>query len=417
MNKLMAVILLTALMLSGCGPNEATKARKAGSETKKDVEIIMWLIGSEAQAKTIKELAEDFHAKTGVRVKCDAISWGDAHSKYLTSIAGGVAPDIATMGLTWGSEFGNLGSMVDLKAAYPAEVEEMKASIFPGLWNSIQAGDKIYGIPFDMSECVLYYRNDIIAKPPQTWEELADLLTELGKSNKGMIFDWGSLNWIGYSPFLWQAGGDYYNSDHTQVTVNSPEAVSAMKFFSELYTKYNVPKTKIPLEQGIRTGDFPIAISGNWMIDRLRLSAPEIAGKFSIATMPKGPTGKMTAFIGGRIIGIFEQSRNKEAAWEFIKYLSTPEVQKKLYEASQSEQDTYLPPSTKTWDILSMDPKFKEVLVNQANDAKGPPPVTQWDTCARYVDEAIQRVVLQGADAQAELDKSKSELERILTQK
>ena len=415
MRKLMAVILLTALMFSGCGSKESTTGQRPGAAAaKKDVEIVMWLIGSEGEAHSIKDLAEDFYKKTGIKVKCDAVSWGDAHSKYMTSIAGGVAPDIGTMGLTWGGEFGNLGSMVDLKAAYPAEVEEMRQSVFPGLWDSIQSGDKIFGIPFDMTEYVLYYRSDIISKPPETWEELAKVLAELGKDKKGMIFDWGSLGWIGYSPFLWQAGGDYYNKDHTQVVVNSPEAVAAMKFFSELYTKYNVPKTKIPLEQGMRTGDFPIAISGNWKIDALRLSAPEIAGKWSIATLPKGPTGKMTAFIGGRIIGIFEQSKNKPAAWEFIKYLFTPEIQKKLYEAAQSKEDTYFPPSTKTWDILTMDLKLKEVLVNQANDAKGPPPVPSWDTCARYVDEAIQKVILQGSDPQAELDIAKKELERML---
>ena len=130
--------------------------------------------------------------------------------------------------------------------------------------------------------------------------------------------------------------------------IDSAEAVLAMKFFSELYFKYNVPKTKIPLEQGMRTGDFPLAISGNWKIDGLRLSAPEIAGKWSIATLPKGPTGKMTAFIGGRIMGIFEQSTHKKEAWEFIKFLFKPETQEKLYEAALTKQDTYLPPSMKT---------------------------------------------------------------------
>jgi len=389
--------------LTGCG-------EKTPMGGKQEVKIVMWLIGSEGQAMTINELSEEFYKKTGVRVKCEAVSWGDAHSKYLTSIAGGVAPDIGTMGLTWGAEFGNLGAMVDLAKAYPAEVNEIKKSVFVGLWDSVEHKGKVFGIPFDMTEYVLYYRKDIVPAPPKDWNELTNLLVELNKNGKGMLFDWGSLSWIGYSPFLWQANGDYYSPDYSRVTVDSPEAVAAMRFFAELYTKYNVPKTKIPLEQGMRTGDFPIAISGNWMIDGLRLLAPEISGKWSIATLPKGPTGKITAFIGGRIMGIFEQSRHKEEAWAFIKYLFSPEAQKRLYEAALTKQDTYLPPSKNTWDILEMDEEFKNVLVAQAHDAKGPPAIGHWDTYSKFVDEAIQKVVLQGANPAKELALAKERL-------
>ena len=407
---LLFTVYCSLFTITGC----ASKSENAARGATKDVEITMWLIGSEGQALTIKELSNDFYAKTKIKVKCDAISWGDAHSKYLTSIAGGVAPDIGTMGLTWGTEFGNLGSMVDLKAAYPDEIKSMKESVFSGLWDSIEHRGHVFGIPFDMTEYILYYRNDIISKPPKNWEELAALLAELNTKGKGMIFDWGSLSWIGYSPFLWQAGGDYYNHDYSNVTIDSPEAAAGLKFFSELYTKYNVPKTKIPLEQGMRTGDFPIAISGNWKIDGLRLSAPEIAGKWSIAVLPKGPTGKRTAFIGGRIMGVFSQSKHKEEAWMFIKYLFTPEIQEKLYEAALTKQDTYLPPSKRTWNMLKMESEFKRTLVEQANDAKGPPPVASWDSAAKYVDEAIQKVVLQNGDPAKELEIAKGHLETLL---
>jgi len=405
MKRNIAFVLIGCLLIYGCGK----KADDAGSG--KAAEIMMWLIGSEGQAITIRSLAEDFLKKTGIKVNCEAISWGDAHSKYLTSIAGGVAPDIGTIGLTWGTEFGTLDAMVDLAAAYPEEIRAIKKTVFSGLWNSIEYKGKVYGVPFDLTEYVLYYRNDTIKEPPRTWEELTAELENLNKLNKGMIFDWGSLSWIGYSPFLWQAGGDYYSSDYSHVTIDSPEAETAMKFFSELYTKYNVPKTKIPLEQGMRTGDFPLAISGNWKIDDLSLLAPEIAGKWSIAMMPKGPSGKRTAFIGGRIMGIFEQSKHKKEAWAFIQYLSTKEVQKILYEAALGKQDTYLPPNKDTWAIIDMNPKFKKVLVDQAEDSKGPPAIANWDAYTKSIDNVIQRAVLQGVDPKAGLADVKKELE------
>lgn len=113
-------------------------------------------------------------------------------------------------------------------------------------------------------------------------------------------------------------------------------------------------------------------------------------------------------------MAIFNQSRNKDAAWEFIKFLFKPEIQSKLYDAALSNQDTYLPPSMKGWDALKMDPKLKDVFVAQANDTKGPPAVASWDSCAKYVDEAIQKVILQKSDAKKELKIAKTQLERFL---
>jgi len=395
--------------IAGCGSK--TDSGAGAPEAPKEAKLTMWLVGSESQAATINDIAKDFYGKTGISVKCDAISWGEAHSKYLTSIAGQVAPDIGAMGLTWGTEFGILGSMLDLKSSYPDEVNAVKKSVFSGLWNSIEYRNKVYGVPFDMTECILYYRSDIIKDPPETWEELVKLLADLDRSGKGMLFDWGSLNWIGYSPFLWQAGGDYYSEDNSKVVIDSPEAAYGLKFFSELYTKYGVPKTKIPLEQGIRTGDFPIAISGNWKIDDLRLLAPEMSGRWAIAAMPKGPSGKRTTFIGGRVIGIFSQSAHKEEAWAFIKYLSSPDTQKALYAAAFAKQDAYLPPNRKAWDIIDMDPALKKVLVLQAEDSKGPPAIANWDSYTKGIDNAIQKTVLQGADPSIELAAVKKELQ------
>jgi len=415
MKKIMALLFAASFFISGCAPeNGSTSQTSQSSAGKKKTEIVMWLIGSEAQALTIKEISKKFEEDAGIKVRCDAISWGDAHSKYLTSLAGGVSPDIGTMGLTWGTEFGTLDAMVDLASAHPAEVTAIKEHIFPGLWSSIDYKGKVFGIPFDMTEYILYYRNDIIASPPKTWDELTALLKDLNAKGKSMMIDWGSMSWIGYSPFLWQAGGEYYNADFTDSTIDSNEAVEAIKFFSELYTVYNVPKTKIPLEQGMRTGDYPIAISGNWEIDGLRLLAPEISGKWSIAMLPKGPSGKSTAFAGGRIIGIFNQSKKQKEAWEFIKFLFTPEAQSKLYEAAYTKQDTYLPPSRATLSMLNMNEEFKKVLISQANDAKGPPPVANWDSCTKYIDEAIQKVILQKADPKTELSSAKKYLVKLL---
>ena len=44
-------------------------------------ELVMWLVGSEGQAQSINILGEDFFKESEVKVRCEAISWGEAHSK------------------------------------------------------------------------------------------------------------------------------------------------------------------------------------------------------------------------------------------------------------------------------------------------------------------------------------------------
>lgn len=393
--------LAVCLLSAGCsGPKSS------------GLEVTMWLVGSEAQARTINELARAFTERTGIGVRCEAVAWGEAHSKYLTAVAGGVQPDIGTMGLTWGSEFGRLGALIDLQSAFPDDVAAIQRSTFPGLWESVAEGGKVYGIPLDLTLQLLYYRSDIIPTPPKTWQELTALLERLHQDNRRMIIDWGSLSWIGYAPFLWQAGGEFYAADHTTPALDSPQAAQALEFFRDLYTRHNVPKTSIPVEQGLRTGDFPLAMSGNWKIVSLEAGVPEIAGKWTVAPLPQGPGGRRTAFLGGRIIGIFEKSARRDAAWQFIKYLFQPDVQLKLYEAAGQTQDAYLPPNIATWDGLPMDANMKSVLKQQAQDAKGPPATPGWNEVTHVLESAIQRTVLHEGDPKAEL----AEVTKAMTQ-
>ena len=405
LRKISAAIFISVLIFSTAGC-------ESRPQQKKD-QIVMWLVGSEAQSQIINELGREFAAKTGVEVLCQAISWGDAHSKYLTSIAGEVTPDIGTMGLTWGMEFGELGALIDLREAFPEDVAKLETKIFPSMLESTQVSRKVFGIPFDLSVQVMYYRKDLVPDPPDTWNELLQAIRDLKARNKGMVYDWGSLEWIGYSAFLWQAGGEYYNSDHTKVTLDTPQAAEAMQFFADLYT-VGMPKTQVPLEQGMRTGDYPLAVSGNWKIISLTVGAPKLKGKWGIAMLPEGPTGKRTAFIGGRILSVFSRSKLKKESWEFIKFLYRPESQVRIYEASLETDDAYLPPNMDTWGALPMDKEFKKVLVDQAKDARGPPPVLAWDSSTRFVNHAIQMVVLRGADPSEELGKATLQMQKEL---
>jgi ABC-type glycerol-3-phosphate transport system substrate-binding protein len=359
----------------------------------------VWHVGSEEEAQIISRLAaERFTPESKIAVECESLAWSEAHSKYLTAMAGDVTPDVGTMGLTWGTEFGAKGQMADLRKDFPADLEDIKKNVFPSIWEATEYHNAVYAVPFDMTLQVMYYRSDVIAHPPKTWTELTQVLEKLNKDGKNMIIDWGSLDWIGFSPFLWESGGSYYNADRTKSALDGPEAVRALTFFADLYNKYQVPKSGVSIAQGFRSGQSPLGISGHWLINSLPADAPELNGKWSIALLPAGPTGKHTAFIGGRSIGIFSGSKMRKEAWAFIQFLSREDVQSAIYEEVAKSHNIYMPPNVKAWNRLSISPEFKSVLLAQARDAKAPPPVLGWNDSTRFVVESIQKVILEGDD-------------------
>lgn len=403
--KLLITVLVTLLFLF----NSCAKRQEVAKQ------LTMWHVGSESEAQIIEQLAKKyFTPETGIRVKCDAISWREAHTKYLTAVVGEIVPDIGTMGLTWATEFGYKGAMVDLMNSYSEDVKKLKASIFSSIWNSTEWKNKVYGIPFSMTIQLLYYRSDIISKPPKNWTELTLTLKALSEKNKSMIIGWGSLDWIGFSPFLWQSGGDFYGPSGTTATLNKPESIKAIKFFTDLYNQYNVPRSGENFAVGFRSGDVPLGITGSWLLNSLPYEMPELEGKWSIAMLPAGPTGKRTAFIGGRVIGIFNKSRNIDAAWQFIKFLQKENIQQEIYKEVAKTKNIYLPPNISVWDKLPIKEDFRKVLVSQLKDAKGPPAVLGWDDSTKFIVESIQNVIIAGEDPQQEMNKCTKKMNELL---
>jgi len=373
--------------------------------------LTIWHVGSEEEAQIIKNLADKyFTPQEGIQVVCESVSWSEAHTKYLTAIAGEVLPDLGTMGLTWATEFGSKGAMIELKESFPEDMEQIEKSVFRSIWDSVKWKNKVYGIPFDMTVQILYYRKDLIPNPPQTWDELVSLL----EHGKKFVIGWGSLDWIGFSPFLWQAGGDYYDKNGTKAILDSREALVALKFFSSLYTKYNVPRSAENFAAGFRSGEYPLVMCGNWLINSFPAEMPELEGKWSIALLPKGPSGKRTSFIGGRVIGIFKTSKNVDKAFKFIKFLMKPEIQIEIYNEIAKSKNIYLPPNIDVWKNLPIQEEFKKILFEQIKEAKGPPSVLGWDDSTKYVVESIQNVVVLGSEPQQELQKLNKKLNELI---
>ena len=148
--------------------------------------------------------------------------------------------------------------------------------------------------------------------------------------------------------------------------------------------------------------------------DPRRCVQPPAARRWAVGLLPKGPSGKRISFLGGRTLVIFSHSPHRAQAWEFLRYLFEPEVQKKLYEDGLATQDAYLPPNMASWEALPMEPAMKAVLKQQALEAKGPPAVVGWTETTHNLEEAIQNVILKGVDPKVALTEASDAMNRNL---
>jgi multiple sugar transport system substrate-binding protein len=110
---------------------------------------------------------------------------------------------------------------------------------------------------------------------------------------------------------------------------------------------------------------------------------PEIDGKWSVALCPLKRS--RTSFVGGCNFVIFRGSKNKEAAWRFVEFMSDPNTQLEWFRISGC-----LPSVKQSWDADDLAGNaMMAVFRGQLDDARAPENVPQW----AQIEAAIQRRV------------------------
>jgi ABC-type glycerol-3-phosphate transport system substrate-binding protein len=201
---------------------------------------------------------------------------------------------------------------------------------------------KLYALPILNSTQVLFYRKDIFEKfgieaPPDTWEELMEIASIIHTLEVGAIGMRGSRARGGVMwPFpqvIYAFGGrivkDFPSDMHP--VMDSPEVIKAAEYYAELLQKYGYKGTLSAhykdVSAAMQQGKMAMLIDGHPGVGPYE--DPEksvVAGKLGFHFVPGGPAGRWPAF-GAHGLAIPSGSKNKEAAWEFIKWALSTERQ------------------------------------------------------------------------------------------
>ena len=197
-----------------------------------------------------------------------------------------------------------------------------------------------YALPNTQSFLVMFYRTDIFEENawlvPETWDEVTSLVTELSISNLKFylpVSQAGASSYVNsiFATMLYQRGGTFYRANNRESNFDSEEAMKSFELWCKYYTDYGFSLLVVSFLNRFRTGEMPIGIAGYELFNTLSVFAPEIAGKWTFASLPgtyddEGTYNNQGAASGSAIV-MLEQSKNKDEAWEFMKWWVSKDVQ------------------------------------------------------------------------------------------
>ncbi len=329
MLKNFIILLFSIFLLCGC-----TK-----KQTPNVLTFTSW--GSVTETKILKKIISDFESENP-DIKINFIHTPQNYFQKLHLLfASNSAPDVIFINNyflpLYESQLIDLSEYIDRDAFYPQAIE------------CLSYNKKILAIPRDISTLVLYINKDIIkTQPLQTME---DLLLTAQNATKEDVFGLSyeeDIYWV--TPYLSYFGEEF------DANFN-PKTSKGFNFYKDLRDIHKVCPRKsqigsLTLAQMFLDKKIAIYLSGRWMFPKIE---EEADFDWEIKSFPKGIKNLPCDASGW---AISKQSKNKELAIQFIKYLSSEKSAKYF-----TKSGLIVPARIETSKMLSNDKHNEKVFL------------------------------------------------------
>lgn len=350
---LISLLIVMSVLLGACASNAqpanepaangetqveqpADNADDASAAEPVTIKVVSFLTYDEnkegAEAAVVAAFQE---AHPEIIVDFQLMPYADYFTSLKTWIAGGTAPDVASLDLSMLQEMAANGALVDLNSMIEADGYDMSA-YYQSTLDMFQNNGGQYGLPASYSNVVLYYNKDLfdaagLPYPDETmdWETFMDYNTQLTQDTNGDgnidIFGTSRLWWPYYMLFT---GATPFNADATTCTLTEQNAIDGFQAMVDLtLTDYVAPSANDLAAQddwhmfeGGRIAMYPI---GPWSISEFNDVITDF--DWDATTLPYGPTGEKVTFLFGNAYSVLAGSEKQEAAFEFMKFVTGAE--------------------------------------------------------------------------------------------
>jgi multiple sugar transport system substrate-binding protein len=288
-----------------------------------------------------RALIPRFNELSGINLTMEELGYVDLRQKATADFVGKTANyDLITVDIVWSGEYGQNKWTVDLTPWIERDKAQLGYDdILPVMWTlgSWEGGQ--YAYPLAGYANILNYREDLFNEAgvtvPKTLEELQDVATKLTKAD-GSQFGIGLLGAKGpavaqdFMAYMQQYGSSLLDAEG-KPAINTEANLKALENFKALFKA--APPDATGWWWGDRNDAFSagkIAMMLNWSTAIKNHKNPELnkfADQIATTYSPLGNEAGKYGF-GGWGIGINADSKNQDAAWMFIKWLSCADTQK-----------------------------------------------------------------------------------------
>jgi sn-glycerol 3-phosphate transport system substrate-binding protein len=363
--RTVATVAVTAALAVGVLPagSAAASTRQAAGlppcplaalqKAKKPVNITLWHGLAQANETALQNLTGQFNAsQTQIHVSLvNQTSYMEDLNKFVAGLSTGDLPDIVQI------EDTGTQQMIDTRAILPA-ASCIKADHYQG-----QLGDfldrvvqyysvkgVLYPMPFNVSNPVFFYNKKAFTKagldpntPPQTLDQVmadAQKLKASGavaKAGYGLKTDpWFLEQWLAKAGDPFVNNGNGRKARATKTVFNNAAGQQIFSWMSQM-TKSGLAVVNNDLTNpfdnllGIGNGNQAMTIDTSatlGTITKLLSNGQYPNVELGVAPMP-GPVGKGGVLVGGAAMYISNKSspEKQAAAWQFLKFLDSPETQ------------------------------------------------------------------------------------------
>ncbi len=313
-----------------------------------------------------------------VTVKLEYDGAGNAE-KYATAAAAGTMADVFFSADLWVVQFAKNNISMDVKPFADADPDMDLDDIFESMLGLGTFDNQIHMLPSALDVVTMYYNKtmfeDAGAEMPSedwTWQDaIANMkkITELEQDENGNPMYYGLSNatwnwWATYFPWVVGYGGKIIENGKS--TWSDPKTVEAIKAYTDMWTVDNVAQ---PLGLDVGGPAFDLGRAAIYThIPGVRTGLrTNIGDKFDwdVQVMPKMPDGARRTGMGAWGLSAYNGSENRELAYEYVKLLVSPAIQRTM---AENEMGTPLVKSVANDPILdgrSPDPAHQSAGIHQ----------------------------------------------------
>ncbi len=336
-----AFVLLGIAAAVGCSPaatpTPTPTPTPSPTPAPREVTITWSFWGDPWEVDANERVVKVFHADyPGINVKTVHEPWNTYFQKAEEWWKGGSPPDV--MFMDYIPVYAAKGYLEPLDGYVQRDSFDI-GDFYPGLLTTYRWDNNLWGLPRDNDTKVIFYNKTLfdnagVPYPKQgwTWEDLRQAALKLTKREGGQTTQYG----FAYEPdewwrlWVWQNGGEVYDNDSapTKTLMDSAAAAEAVQFFADLTNvdkvtpSYLDQQTSLNIGKLFQEGKLAMAFGNHALVPGF---AATQGLKWDVAGLPKNKAQVNSA--GGSGYVISSASKEKEAAWTFLKWLQSSKGQ------------------------------------------------------------------------------------------